>query len=242
MQTTEELQKDSLLEKIASCSVSDALSAGDDRLAAIRGFESVFKQVSRTPSVIRMLLHKEFHFEGQVDASTKSQEFTEEKLLSSPWYKSTFVVPNFSNMVDWSQRFALESEKGNTVVAIIPARTNTNWFHEFVLSKAAEIRFIKGRLTFPGYKSQSPFPDIVAIYVPACQRRKVRSSILPQPQSVDITQNNRSRLAIVASFTGDEEVEIESFEKEKLGAESSLEPRDPGPKSKIYENKKKNKN
>jgi site-specific DNA-methyltransferase (adenine-specific) len=103
-----------------------------------------------------MLLHKEFNFEGQVDASTKSK-FSEHELLSKPWYSSTFVVPNFSNMVDWAQRFALESEKGNTVVAVIPARTNTNWFHDFVISKAAEIRFIKGRLTFPGYKSQSPY-------------------------------------------------------------------------------------
>lgn len=208
MQTIKELKKDNLLEQIASCSVSDPITAGDEKLAAIRGFQSVFKQVSRTPSIIRMLLHKEFDFEGQVDATDKTSKLTEEELLSAKWYSSTFVVPNFSNMVHWSQRFALESEKGNTVVAIIPARTNTNWFHDYVLDKAAEIRFIKGRLTFPGYKSQSPFPDVVAVYVPKSQRRSIGNTLMRKPQSVDITRKNRPKVAIVSSFTGDEEATL----------------------------------
>jgi hypothetical protein len=223
MQSLEELKKDNLFEQIASSSLTEPLSSGDDRLASIRGFQAVFKQVSRTPSVIRMLLQNEFHFEGQVDASNKAK-VNEKELLSQAWFKSTFVIPNFSNMVNWSQRFALESEKGNTVVAIIPARTNTNWFHDYVISKAAEIRFIKGRLTFPGYKSQSPFPDLVAVYIPKDQRRKVRSSVLPPPRTVDVThRKRRSKLSIITSFTSPDDIDVIHSEEEPEPKESQEE-------------------
>ena len=209
MQSIEELQQGNLLEQIASCSTSSAISTGDERMASIRGFQSVFKQVSRTPSVIRMLLQNEFHFKGQVDASDKSDDsYNEMDLLSKPWFSSTFVVPNFSNMTSWAQRCAIESEKGNTVVAVVPARTNTSWFHDYVLARAAEVRFIKGRLTFPGYKTQSPLPDLIAVYVPIAQRRQQQlqrglSTAAPS-RPVDVTQNNRAKVAIMTSFTGDE--------------------------------------
>ena len=52
------------------------------------------------------------------------------------------------------------------VVAILPARTDTRWFWDFVLEKA-EIRFIKGRLKFErpdGPQGTAPFPSIIAIW------------------------------------------------------------------------------
>lgn len=58
----------------------------------------------------------------------------------------------------------LESKKPNTlVVCLLPARTDTRWFHDFVLGKA-EIRFVRGRLKFGGGKDAAPFPSIVVIY------------------------------------------------------------------------------
>lgn len=217
MQTIEELREDSLIEQIAHCSTSPAISAGDDRLASIRGFESVFKQVSRTPAIIRMLLQNEFEFVGQVNAMTKKENHAD--LLEKEWYPSTFVVPNFSDMPNWVKKFSGEAEAGRTVVAIIPARTNTNWFHDFVVAKADEIRFIKGRLTFPGHKNQSPFPDIVAVYKGKVSRRRNGQSVLdvsckeesPEtPDSgiqrevdsgLDVRPNKKQKVAIMHSFT-----------------------------------------
>ena len=46
---------------------------------------------------------------------------------------------------------------------LLPARTDTKWFHEFVLNKA-EIRFIKGRLKFGDGNNSAPFPSMVVIY------------------------------------------------------------------------------
>ncbi len=46
---------------------------------------------------------------------------------------------------------------------LLPARTDTKWFHEYVLHKA-EIRFIKGRLKFGDGNNSAPFPSMVVIY------------------------------------------------------------------------------
>ena len=48
-------------------------------------------------------------------------------------------------------------------VMLIPARTDTQWFHEFIYKKA-EIRFIKGRLKFGGSKNSAPFPSMVVVF------------------------------------------------------------------------------
>jgi phage N-6-adenine-methyltransferase len=50
-----------------------------------------------------------------------------------------------------------------TVVCLLPARTDTRWFHEYILGKA-EIRFIKGRLKFGGSKNSAPFPSMIVIF------------------------------------------------------------------------------
>lgn len=57
-----------------------------------------------------------------------------------------------------------ESKKPDTtVVMLIPARTDTKWFHEYIYKKA-EIRFIKGRLKFGDSKNSAPFPSMVVIF------------------------------------------------------------------------------
>lgn len=201
METIEELSKHSLLDQIASCTTSNALSCGDDRLAAIRGFELVFKQLVRTPAIIRMLLHKKYNFGGQVDASANTEN--EDELLKARWFDSTFVVPNYSKMVLWSAKMALEAEAGRVVVGIIPNRTNTRWFHDNVIAKASEIIFIKGRLQFPGFKKQSPFPDVVVIYDPNKRIRGV-GEIVDSAGGLDMTKQRdfRNNIAIVTSLTG----------------------------------------
>ena len=49
------------------------------------------------------------------------------------------------------------------VVMLLPARTDTKWFHEYCYGKA-EIRFIKGRLKFGDGKNSAPFPSMLVIY------------------------------------------------------------------------------
>lgn len=54
-------------------------------------------------------------------------------------------------------------EFGNTVVMLIPARTDTKAFHEFIYHQA-EIRFVKGRLKFNDGKNPAPFPSMIVIF------------------------------------------------------------------------------
>jgi site-specific DNA-methyltransferase (adenine-specific) len=58
----------------------------------------------------------------------------------------------------------MEGDLGKTVVFLLPARTDTRWFHDFVLPRAAEIRFIRGRLKFGGSKNAAPFPSMVVVF------------------------------------------------------------------------------
>ena len=55
------------------------------------------------------------------------------------------------------------AESDATVVMLLPARTDTAWFHDYIYGKA-EIRFIRGRLKFVGSKNSAPFPSMVCIF------------------------------------------------------------------------------
>ena len=80
--------------------------------------------------------------------------------LTGRGFHITEYIPG---VIDWVKKAYEESLKGATVVCLLPARTDTKWFHNWVLGKA-EIRFIRGRLKFVGAPSFAPFPSILAIY------------------------------------------------------------------------------
>lgn len=67
----------------------------------------------------------------------------------------------------WVQKGYEEARKGCTVVMLIPARTETRYWHDFVM-RAAEIRFIRGRLRFGGVTIEkghnAPFPSAVVVF------------------------------------------------------------------------------
>jgi hypothetical protein len=50
------------------------------------------------------------------------------------------------------------------VVMLLPARTDTRWWHDYVIPYASEIRFIRGRLKFGGAKNSAPFPSALVIF------------------------------------------------------------------------------
>jgi hypothetical protein len=58
---------------------------------------------------------------------------------------------------------AFESRATATTVCLIPARTDSCWWHQFALM-ADEIRFIKGRLKFQGARDGAPFPSAIVIF------------------------------------------------------------------------------
>jgi phage N-6-adenine-methyltransferase len=89
--------------------------------------------------------------------------------LSKDWSGHTvFMNPPYGRkQKDWIEKAFQEGEKtGTTVVALVPARTDTKAWHNYCM-KATEIRFIKGRLKFgqgTNKTNSAPFPSAVVVF------------------------------------------------------------------------------
>ena len=113
----------------------------------------------RTPKDIYDKLDNEFRFDFDPCPSNPSFDG-----LSIEWGKSNFVNPPYGNMIGkWIAKGFEEWKKGKVVVFLIPSRTDTIWWHSFIM-KADEIRFIEGRLKFSDYHNSAPFPSCVVIF------------------------------------------------------------------------------
>lgn len=91
--------------------------------------------------------------------------------LEISWGTSNFVNPPYSGIKHWCKKAYEEWKMGKTVVMLIPSRTDTKYWHEYIM-KATEIRFIKGRLKFGNAKNSAPFPSCVVIFTNAKQYDK----------------------------------------------------------------------
>ncbi len=91
--------------------------------------------------------------------------------LSKPWAPHrVFMNPPYGHAIAaWMAKAREERERGALVVALVPARTDTGWWHEHVVGKANEIRFVRGRIKFvsiDGGNNSAPFPSAVVVYRP----------------------------------------------------------------------------
>ncbi len=112
-------------------------------------------------------LDAEFHFtfdpapRGGVDAFFRE------------WNGSVFVNPPYGPKVRaWLEKgiHELQARHARVVVYLLPARTDTAWFHDLVLPVAREVRFVRGRLHFNESKNAAPFPSMVVVYGSLLQR------------------------------------------------------------------------
>lgn len=112
-----------------------------------------------TPDHIYDTLDAEFHFD--FDPCPHNPSFDG---LSIEWGKSNFVNPPYGRKIGaWLEKGYRESLCGKVVVFLIPSRTDTKWWHTYVM-KASEIRYIKGRLKFKGATNSAPFPSCIVIF------------------------------------------------------------------------------
>jgi len=70
----------------------------------------------------------------------------------------------------WVQKAYNESLRGATVVCLLPARTDTAWWHDYILPHAM-VTFIRGRIKFGDSKNGAPFPSAVAVFYPRASQR-----------------------------------------------------------------------
>lgn len=124
-----------------------------------------------TPQKFFDELDGEFHFTldpcaSDENAKCKHYYTKEDDGLVQDWSGETvFCNPPYGReLPKWIEKCYHEGQKENTtVVMLIPARTDTRAFHDYIYHKA-EIRFVKGRLKFGDGKNSAPFPSMVVVY------------------------------------------------------------------------------
>lgn len=123
-----------------------------------------------TPQEFFDALHREFNFELDVCAISENAKCSRffsptDDGLKQPWRGVCWMNPPYGREIQHWVRKAYESSlQGATVVCLLPARTDTRWWHDFC--GKAETRFVKGRLKFGGVKDNAPFPNAVVIFRP----------------------------------------------------------------------------
>lgn len=126
-----------------------------------------------TPQWLFDELDNEFKFNLDVCANEQNAKcpiWIDKKIdgLKVNWDGNCWMNPPYGRKIgEWIKKayFQTKNEMAKLVVCLIPARTDTRWFHDYILGKA-EIRFLKGRLKFGDSKNSAPFPSMIVIYKP----------------------------------------------------------------------------
>ena len=124
-----------------------------------------------TPKELFDILDKEFSFDLDPCASYENAKCTrfytkEDDGLKQSWkgFRVFMNPPYGREIADWVQKAYEESMSGaEIVVGLLPARTDTHWFHNYVYPFCT-LRFLKGRLKFSNSKKDAPFPSMIAIW------------------------------------------------------------------------------
>ncbi len=141
-----------------------------------------------TPDSLFQELHEEFDFtiDGAANADNAKlpkwmgdgSDYHVDALAANWFDQRVFLNPPYSQCWEFVKKASEEAVKGATVVMLLPARTDTKWFHTYIWDHTGpqnhptvkvEVRFIKGRVKFtrPGKPLNSaPFPSMVVIFKP----------------------------------------------------------------------------
>jgi len=165
-----------------------------------KDYGAVSKSVEwETPQNLFDRLNDEFNFTLDVAASDKLHKceryFTKEQDgLKQSWARERCYMnpPYGRDIADWVEKANLETQMDcPIVVALLPVRADTRWFHEHILYNA-EIRFIKGRLKFGGFKHGAAFASMICIWRNEEEQRVglfgFEKYELPAPESISWIQ------------------------------------------------------
>ncbi len=146
-----------------------------------------------TPDEIFIPLHAEFRFDLDACATRENYKVPRyfsidgsgiaQDALAQDWAnygKSIWCNPPYGRgIINWIRKAYEASQNGATVVCLLPARTDTQWFWSFILDKA-EIRLIKGRLRFGNAENVAPFPSMICIFRPTGENKNDNNSTQPR--------------------------------------------------------------
>jgi phage N-6-adenine-methyltransferase len=98
------------------------------------------------------------------NAKVKHYFTREQNALKRDWPGVVWMNPPYGREIGlWMRKAYEEYCKGSTIVCLVPARTDTTWWHTYCRA-ATEIRFIYGRLKFGDGTGTAPFPSAIVIF------------------------------------------------------------------------------
>lgn len=121
-----------------------------------------------TPQLFFDALNAEHHFDIDVCATANNAKceryYTKEQDgLSQQWKGVCWMNPPYGREIGKWMRKAYESSLyGATVVCLVPARTDTAWWHDYAMK--GEVEFVRGRLKFGGSKANASFPSAIVTF------------------------------------------------------------------------------
>ena len=122
-----------------------------------------------TPDALFKELDAEFHFTLDACASPKNAKCERyytvyDDALHKDWSgEVVFMHPPCGHRISkWVEKACLESSEGTTVVCLLPARTDADWWHDIAMQ--GEVRFIRGKIRFAGCKTLSPYAHAIVIF------------------------------------------------------------------------------
>lgn len=94
----------------------------------------------------------------------KHYTISDNGLIKSWKDEVVFCNPPYSEIKEWVKKANEERANGATTVMLIPARTDTRWFHQYIyMQNGVKVIFLKGRLKFSG-KGSAPFPSMIVVF------------------------------------------------------------------------------
>ena len=140
-------------------------------MALIKSMVSSKTNEWETPKWLFDELNEEFNFTLDPCATEENHKcskfFTikEDGLLQNWSLESVFMNPPYGgNTGAWINKALEESKKGAIVVCLIVSSTDRSYWHDFIFPFAAQIRFIRGRITFGEATSTAPFASAIVIF------------------------------------------------------------------------------
>jgi site-specific DNA-methyltransferase (adenine-specific) len=136
-----------------------------------------------TPVDLFQSLLEEFDFGVDVAATAENSCCglfidKEQDGLQTPWgdfllpHQAAWCNPPYGRgIVNWIFKAVCEHRQGVTTVMLLPARTDTRWFHDLIWDESLcdtrrriELRFLRGRLRFRGADNAAPFPSMIVVF------------------------------------------------------------------------------
>jgi len=94
--------------------------------------------------------------------------------LAQPWEGKCWMNPPYGRTIgQWMKKAYEESQRGALVVCLVPARTDTAWWHDYATQ--GQVTFIRGRLKFGWHVNSAPFPSAIVVFTstPSTSERMV---------------------------------------------------------------------